>query len=224
METEGILNRKVDKVTQQPTHSQSDNPQPNTLMVNRKEGLFVEKPLHDGKKGSKKARFGERRGQRGRRKERRRRRQGWKERKGRRRRRPGTKKPDGRTRMVRSVRNSFRQGLPAYLPKSCFTSAAFQRALPPKRVTSLTVARSRLLAQQLFYFGGLRKIVAAEASVHHVPRQRDGPPTCPRAASLRQPPKNRCRRSIGASHPSAKRRTDYLPKSCFTSAATVTPL
>lgn len=34
------------------------------------------------------------------------------------------KKPDGRTRMVRSVRNSFRQGLPVYLPSSCFTSAA----------------------------------------------------------------------------------------------------
>ena len=80
----------------------------------------------------------------------------------------------------------------AYLPKSCFTSAAFQRALPPKRVTSLTVARSRLLAQQLFYFGGLRKIVAAEASVHRIPP--------------------------------AKRRTDYLPSNCFTSAATVTPL
>lgn len=53
METEGILNRKVDKAAQQHTHSQPDNPQPNTLMVNRKEGLFVEKTLHNGKKGPK---------------------------------------------------------------------------------------------------------------------------------------------------------------------------
>ena len=163
-------------------------------MVNRMEGLSVEKPLHGGKKGPKKARFGVRRGQRGRRKERRRRRQGWKERKGRRRRRPGTKKPDGRTRMVRSVRNSFRQGLPAYLPKSCFTSAASEKSLPPKHrcIASLGKETDRLLAQQLFYFGGLRKIVAAEASVHRIPP--------------------------------AKRRTDYLPSNCFTSAATVTPL
>ncbi len=53
METEGILNRKVDKAAQQHTHSQPDNPQPNTLMVNRMEGLFGEKALHGGKKGPK---------------------------------------------------------------------------------------------------------------------------------------------------------------------------
>lgn len=167
METEGILNRKVDKAAQQPSHSQENDPHQGTLMVNRMEGLSVEKPLHGGKKGPKKARFGVRRGQRGRRKERkerRRRRQERKERKerkGRRRRRPGTKK---------------RTAAPAwYVPSG-------------------------------IHFGS------------------DCPPTCPRAASLRRPPKNRCRRSIGASRPSAKRRTDYLPSNCFTSAATVTPL
>ena len=102
MKPEGILNRKVDKATQQPSHSQDNDPHQGTLMVNRKEGLFVEKPLHDDKKEPKKARFGERQGRKGRRQGRKR---------GRRRhgrgrhgggrhgggRHPDTKKTDGRT-------------------------------------------------------------------------------------------------------------------------------
>jgi hypothetical protein len=53
METEGILNRKVDKAAQQPSHSQENDPHQGTLMVNRMEGLFGEKALHGGKKGPK---------------------------------------------------------------------------------------------------------------------------------------------------------------------------
>ena len=64
-------------------------------MVNRKEGLFVEKPFHDDKKEPKRdpLRWAAR-----------------EERAVRAKAAPtGHKKPDGRTRMVRSVRNSFRQ-------------------------------------------------------------------------------------------------------------------
>ena len=84
-------------------------------MVNRKEGLFVEKPLHDDKKEPKRgllrraakaartAEREEREAETAARVER-------AERAERAEAAPtGHKKPDGRTRMVRSVRNSFRQ-------------------------------------------------------------------------------------------------------------------
>lgn len=78
-------------------------------MVNRKEGLFVEKPLHDDKKepkrgllrrAAKAARTAEREAETAARVERAERTEAAP---------TGHKKPDGRTRMVRSVRNSFRQ-------------------------------------------------------------------------------------------------------------------
>ena len=200
METEGILNRKVDKAAQQPSHSQENDPHQGTLMVNRMEGLFVEKPLHDDKKepkrgplrrAAKAARTAERE----------------------------EREAETAARAARAERAERAEAAPTGHKKTGRPHP--HGTFRPEFISAVT---ARLLAQQLFYFGGLRKIVAAEASVHHVPRQRDGPPTCPRAASPRQPPKNRCRRSIGASRPSAKRRTDYLPSNCFTSAATVTPL
>ena len=165
METEGILNRKVDKAAQQPSHSQENDPHQGTLMVNRKEGLFVEKPLHDDKKEPKRgplrcaaraARTAEREAETAARVERAERTEAA----------PTGHKKTGRPHPHGTFRPEF-----------------------------ISAGTARLLAQQLFYFGGLRKIVAAEASVHHVPRQRDGPPTCPRAASLRRPSKGRCRRN-----------------------------
>ena len=166
-------------------------------MVNRMEALFGEKPLHDDKKEPKRGLL---------------------------------------RRAAKAARTAERE------EREAETAARVERAERAEaaptghkktgrphphgtfRPEFISAGTARLLAQELLHFGGLRKIVAAEASVHHVPRQRDGPPTYPRAASLRRPPKNRCRRSIGASRPSAKRRTGYLPSNCFTSAATVTPL
>ena len=194
METEGILNRKVDKAAQQPSHSQENDPHQGTLMVNRMEGLFVEKPLHDDKKEPKRGPL----------------------RRAAKAARTAEREAETAARVERAERAEAaptghkKTGRPH--PHGTFR---------PEFISAVT---ARLLAQQLFYFGGLRKIVAAEASVHHVPRQRDGPIICPATVLLRRPPKNRCRRSIGASRPSAKRRTDYLPSNCFTSAATVTPL
>ncbi len=199
-------------------------------MVNRMEGLFVEKPLHDDKKEPKRGLL---------------------------------------RRAAKAARTAERE------EREAETAARVERAERAEaaptghkktgrphphgtfRPEFISAGTARLLAQELLHLGSLRKIVAAEASVHHVPpakrrtdylpsncftsaasekslppkhrciaflRQRDGPIICPATVLLRRPPKNRCRRSIGASRPSAKRRTDYLPSNCFTSAATVTPL
>lgn len=84
-------------------------------MVNRKEGLFVEKPLHDDKKEPKRgllrrAAKATRTAEREEREEREAETAARVERAERAEAAPtGHKKPDGRTRMVRSVRNSFRQ-------------------------------------------------------------------------------------------------------------------
>lgn len=78
-------------------------------MVNRKEGLFVEKPLHDDKKEPKRGLL-RRAAKAARTAEREEREAETAARVERAEAAPtGHKKPDGRTRMVRSVRNSFRQ-------------------------------------------------------------------------------------------------------------------
>ena len=198
METKGILNRKVDKAAQQPSHSQENDPHQGTLMVNRKEGLFVEKPLHDNKKepkrgllrrAAKAARTAERE----------------------------EREAETAARVERAERAERAEAAPTGHKKT-------GRPHPHGtfRPEFISAGTARLLAQELLHFGGLPKGVAAETS--DVADGRPQPITCPATVLLRRPPKNRCRRSIGASRPSAKRRTDYLPSNCFTSAATVTPL
>lgn len=81
-------------------------------MVNRKEGLFVEKPLHDDKKEPKRGllRRAAKAARTAEREEREAETAARVERAERAEAAPtGHKKPDGRTRMVRSVRNPFRQ-------------------------------------------------------------------------------------------------------------------
>ena len=104
-------------------------------MVNRKEGLFVEKPPSQRQKEAEKRPAS---GSDDNENEDERQRRRWVARaeisgvvRWTARAASGHKKPDGRTRMVRSVRNSFSAGTADYLPGSCFTSAASKRSLPP---------------------------------------------------------------------------------------------